>query len=234
MGTNIAILDASLGDTPAERNLTREIDAPTAVYKVSDGIRPPLPMTRDCSYDGVVISGSQTAVYDDYAWVHELTLWLRALHRADVPVLGICWGHQFIAQALGGRVVDMGEYELGYRTVERRGGGELLADLPDSFTPFQTHSDRVAELPSGAVELAKNDYGIQAFRLASSYGVQFHPEYDRETAKWVIGNKALSADREASVRETITDERVAAAQVVTQVFDNFVATVADHQRQPTR
>ena len=90
----------------------------------------------------------------------------------------------------------------------------------------------MAELPPGSVELARTEYGIQAFRLGTRYGVQFHPEYDRETAEWVIGNKDLSEDRRASVLATITDESVAAARESSGVFDNFVSLVASHQRSP--
>jgi len=234
MNQTIAIVDASVGETPAERNLTRSLDAETTVYKVSDGHLPPVPAGGDWRYDGVVISGSQTSVYDDYGWIHDLTSWVRDVHRADVPTLGICWGHQFLAQSLGGRVVDMGEHELGYRTVHRRGEDPLFADMSPSFTAFQTHSDRVAELPAGAVELARNQYGIQAFRLGTRYGVQFHPEYDRETAEWVIGNKDLTDDRREAVTATITDESVAAAREATTVFENFLGLVATHQRRPGR
>ena len=230
----IAIIDASLGETPAERNLTRALDTETTVYKPSDGDRPPAPTTGDWRFDGVVISGSQTSVYDDHDWIHALTSWVRDVHRADVPSLGICWGHQFLAQSLGGRVVDMGEHELGYRTVRRRGDDPLFADVPRTFTAFQTHSDRVAELPPDAVELARNEYGVQAFRLGTRYGVQFHPEYDRETAEWVIGNKDLSPDRLASVRATLTDESVAAAREATRVFENFERLATTHQRRPDR
>jgi len=233
MQPEIAVIDASVGDTPAEANLTRALDATTTVYKTSEGERPPAP-TGSVGYDGVVVSGSQTSVYDDRQWIHDLTAWIRAVHRADVPVLGICWGHQFLVQSLGGRVVDMGEHELGYRTAHRRGEDPLFADVSRSFTAFQTHSDRVAELPSGAVELARNDYGVQAFRLGSSYGVQFHPEYDRDTAEWVIGNKDLSTERLESVRATLTDEAVAAADVAANVFQNFLELVATHQRRPSR
>jgi len=234
MNQTIAIVDASVGETPAERNLTRSLDAETRVYKVSDGQFPPVPTGSSRRYDGVVISGSQTSVYDDREWIHDLTSWVREVHRADVPTLGICWGHQFLAQSLGGRVADMGDHELGYRTVRRRGEDPLFADISASFTAFQTHSDRVAELPPGSVELARNEYGIQAFRLGTRYGVQFHPEYDRETAEWVIGNKDLAADRRASVLATITDESVAAARNATTVFENFLELVAAHQRRPGR
>jgi GMP synthase (glutamine-hydrolysing) len=233
MGTKIAVIDASRGETPAGQNRVREINAATTVYKVSDREYPPTPTGRVLPYDGVVISGSQTAAYDNLDWIHELTSWARSTHRANVPMLGICWGHQFLAQTFGGRVVDMGDHEIGYRTVKRCGEDPLFAGVPDSFTAFETHSDRVAELPSGAVELARNEYGIQAFRLGSSYGVQFHPEYDRETAEWVVGNKELSPERLEDVEATITEQNVSAAEITKAVFDNFLTIVAAHRRSPT-
>jgi GMP synthase (glutamine-hydrolysing) len=231
METEIAIVDASIGDTPAEQNLTREIDAETTVYKASEGEFPPSAGGQSPPrYDGVVVSGSQTSVYDDREWIHDLTSWVRGVHRADIPVLGVCWGHQFLAQALGGRVVDMGEHELGYRIVNRVEEDPLFADVSESFRSFESHSDQVVELPSGAVELARNDAGLQAFRLGSTYGVQFHPEYDRRTAEWVVGNKDLPAPRLEAVRATITDEAVTEAREAARVFDNFRALVADRGR----
>jgi len=234
MGSRIAVVDASLGETPAERNLSREIDAETAVYKASAGDTPPTPGRRDREYDAVVISGSQTAAYEDHDWIHELTAWARSVQRADVPILGICWGHQFLAQAFGGRVVDMGEYEIGYRTIEQRGDDPLFAGINDPMTAFETHSDRVAALPAGSVELARNEYGVQAFRLGASYGLQFHPEYDRQTAEWILESKDLDDDTHDSVAATITDETVAAATETATLFDNFLDIVADHARQPSQ
>jgi len=62
---------------------------------------------------------------------------------------------------------------------------------------------------------------VQAFRLDHTYGVQFHPEYDRETAVWVTEGKDLPDDQLQSVLDGITDESVEAAQKSTQLFDNF-------------
>lgn len=229
MSVTYAVIDASLGDTPAESNLRRELDAEVAVYKVSDGEFPPSVLASEWRFDGVVISGSQSSVYDDLDWIHELTGWARQVHRADVPTLGVCWGHQFLAQVLGGRVVDMGEYELGYEPIARLGDDPLLEGFPEQFTSFETHSDRVAELPPGAAALARNDHGVQAFRIGSTYGVQFHPEYDRETAVWVTEGKDLPDDRIRSVLDGITDESVEAARTSKRVFDNFRRLVENHQ-----
>jgi len=220
MSVALAVIDASVGETPAETNLRRELDADVTVYKISEGQRPPPMAAAAWQFDGVVISGSQTSVYDDYDWIHEATEWVRRVHRAGIPVLGICWGHQLLAQALGGRVVDMGTHELGYEQIVRLGADPLFEGIPATFTSFETHTDRVAELPSDAVALARNEYGIQAFRLDHTYGVQFHPEYDRETAVWVTESKDLPDDRRRSVLDGITDESVEAARQSTQLFDN--------------
>jgi GMP synthase - Glutamine amidotransferase domain len=229
MTRRIAVVDASVGDTPAVTNFERELDASLTVYKPSDGYFPPSVSASNWDVDGVVISGSQTSVYDDHDWIHELTEWFRRVHAADIPTIGVCWGHQFIAQALGGRVVDMSEYELGYRGVRRVGEDPLFEGVPEEFVSFETHSDRVAELPSGARILAQNEYGTQAFRVGSAYGVQFHPEYDRETAEWVTREKDLPDDRIRAVLDGITDEAVADAAVAARLFDNFVAIVERHQ-----
>ncbi|GAA0532141.1 type 1 glutamine amidotransferase [Halorubrum ejinorense] len=229
MSPALAVIDASVGDTPAESNLRRELDADLSVYKISDGEFPPSVSAADWRFDGVVISGSQTSVYDDRDWIHEATEWVRRVHRSDVPILGICWGHQFLAQALGGRVADMGAYELGYERIERVGEDPLLEGVPETFTSFETHSDRVVELPAGAATLARNDNGVQAFRVGSTYGVQFHPEYDRETAVWVTEGKDLPDERVRSVLNGISDESVEAARASKRIFDNFRRLAETHQ-----
>ncbi len=229
MTVRVAVLDASTGDTPAERNFRRELDAEVEVYKLTEGVFPPAVSAREWRYDGVVVSGSQTSVYDDHDWIHEATEWLRRVHAADMPVLGVCWGHQFIAQALGGRVVDMSEHELGYREVNQVGTDPLFEGLPERFTTFETHSDRVAELPPGAKTLARNNAGIQAFRVGSAWGVQFHPEYDRQTAEWVIEGKDLPADRTEALLDSITDKAADRAATAKRVFENFTDIAASHQ-----
>jgi GMP synthase (glutamine-hydrolysing) len=232
MEPRIAVLDASIGETPAERNLRRSIAADISVFKLSAGELPPPPAADRASFDGVVISGSQTSVYEDREWIHGVTEWVRQVHSHGRPMLGICWGHQLLAQALGGRVVDMQEYELGYRTVERLGDDPLMHGIPRTITAFETHADRVAELPAGSRTLARNDFGVQAFRLGSTYGVQFHPEYDRETAEWVIESKDLPDARKRQALGTVTDDAVESAEAATRVFDNFQALVAS--AQPSR
>lgn len=230
MQPTIAVLDASIGETSVERNFRRELDAEVDVFEVSEGEFPPVVTATGWRYDGVVISGSQTSVYDDLDWIHETTEWLRRTHATGIPTLGVCWGHQIVAQALGGRIVDMREYELGYRTVTQIGDDQLFEGVSRQFTTFETHSDRVAELPAGAKLLARNDFGIQAFRVDTTYGVQFHPEYDRETAEWATRNKDLPDERIREILDRVNDESLT-VEPVKQLFDNFLNLAVTHQPQ---
>jgi len=222
---DIALIDASIGDTPAQKNLEAMTEARTTTYKVSEGDMPPPPTAEAWTDDAVIVSGSQSSVYEDREWIHELTDWARSLHAAAVPVLGICWGHQFLAQALGGRIVAMEEYELGYETIRQVRESQLLTGIPESFLAFETHSDRVYELPEGAVVLAENEVGVQAYELGTTYGVQFHPEYDLETAEKVTKRKDLPEERIESVLAGVTESAYEEAKNAARVFSNFESIV---------
>jgi GMP synthase (glutamine-hydrolysing) len=119
----------------------------------------------------------------------------------------------------------MGEYELGYRSSTHFGDDALFAGVPESFTAFETHSDRVVELPPGAVKLAANDVGVQAFRAGDAFGVQFHPEFDLETARSVTREKDLPQERIDAVLEGVTESSYREARAATGVFDNVLAFV---------
>jgi GMP synthase (glutamine-hydrolysing) len=227
----VALLDASIGETPAERNVRRELDAPVAVYKVSEGNFPPAASAEAFEFDAAVVSGSQTSVYDDEEWIEGTEAWTSEAIRIGLPVLGLCWGHQLIAQAVGGDVDPMGRYELGYATVEVLEDGSddpLFGGIGSSFTAFETHSDEVTRLPAEATILAESERSLQAFRVSNAWGVQFHPEYDLQTARWVTENKRGAIEDEVldAIFETITPERHTETAEAARVFDTFVAFVA--------
>ena len=172
------------------------------------------------AFDAVVISGSQSSVYEDRAWITQLATWVEDAIHTGIPMLGVCWGHQLLAQILGGRV-EGSDYELGYVEIKQRGSDAFFSDVPETFTAFATHSDYVIQLPDSATVLAENDASIQSFRHGSLFTTQFHPEYDEETARAMIGSKSLP---EATVKRALascTEENVKAAQEVKRVFRNF-------------
>lgn len=214
----IALINASFETADTRRNFTRELDASVVEYVACDGDLP-----DGIDVDGAVVTGSRASVYWDDPWIEATRLWVREAVDDGLPVLGVCWGHQLLADALGGEVRDMDRYEIGYREVRHDGSSGLFAGIDQHFTAFQTHSDEVTEVPAGASVVAESDVSIQAFAGDGYWGVQFHPEYDRSTARMVTEAKEdIDPERKRRALASITDEHVRAAGQSTLVLENFV------------
>jgi len=152
------------------------------VIDVNNGHTPgALPDIAGCA--GIVISGSHAMVTDAEPWMVELEGWLRDACLSGVPVLGICFGHQLLAHALGGQVgPHPGGLELGTVPVSIKAdvsGDPLWQEMPGSFDANVVHYQTVLRLPAQAIALAGNSHEPHhAFRWRSSvWGVQFHPEF---------------------------------------------------------
>ncbi len=134
--------------------------------------------------DVVLIGGAAAhSVTQTYDFTAPLADVVRRLVEESRPTFGSCWGHQFIAQALGGEVItDMTAAEVGAFAIHVTKAGAsdpLFKEFPATFTAHMGHHDRIARLPASAVELARSDRcGAQVFRIAGKpvYGAQFHAE----------------------------------------------------------
>ncbi|HEY2254173.1 MAG TPA: glutamine amidotransferase [Variovorax sp.] len=133
---------------------------------------------------GAIVSGSHAMVSDRADWSEATGAWLAQVVAHGTPVLGICFGHQLLAHALGGEAGDHpGGMEIG--TVEvaltpQAAADALMQGLPPRFDAHVAHSQSALRLPEGAVRLAGNAFEPnQAFRVGkNAWGVQFHPEFD--------------------------------------------------------
>jgi GMP synthase (glutamine-hydrolysing) len=223
----LALLNAAHKAEETRRNFRRELDAELVEFHCPSGVVPP-----DYRYDGFVVTGSKASVYWDEEWIGQLKTWVGGAVEAGLPGLGVCFGHQLLADVLGGRVEGMGEYEIGYRTVEQDGENLLLDGVSHDMTVFTTHSDHVVEKPPGATVFAKNDYGIHGFRRGPVFTVQFHPEYDTATARTVTEGKSgqLPAGQINEVLDGITADNYDSACEAKQLFDNFLAFVREHRQ----
>jgi GMP synthase (glutamine-hydrolysing) len=221
----IALLNAAHDGADTRRNFRRELDADIVEFHC-----PERDLPETFQFDACVVTGSRASVYWDEPWIGDLKEYVGEAVESGMPMLGVCYGHQLLADVLGGSVEAMGEYEIGYRTVEQNGDNELLAGVDEEFTVFTTHSDHVVEAPPGATVFARNDYGIHGFRKDHVFAVQFHPEYDTETAESVTRGKDLPDERIEAVLAGITDENYAAACEAKRLFDNFVEYVRQHSR----
>lgn len=145
---------------------------------------------------GAIVTGSHAMVSHREAWSERTGAWLAQLVGQGTPVLGICFGHQLLADALGGEAgnhpVGM---EIGTVQVELRpeAADDPLADgLPQRFDAHVVHRQSALRLPEGAVRLAGNDFEpTQAFRIGeSAWGLQFHPEFDDDIMRGYVEHLA--------------------------------------------
>lgn len=145
----------------------------------------PLPNLSD-DIAGVIVSGSSAMVSDRAKWSEDTAVWLRTAIQAQYPILGVCYGHQLIAHALGG-VVDYNPrgYEAGLIQVTltaEAANDALFSDFEHTLLAYSVHAQTVLQLPSEAVILANNARDLhQAFRIGDCcWGLQFHPEFNQD------------------------------------------------------
>lgn len=192
-------------------------------WREDDGV--PLPSIG--SHDLVLSLGSEWSVYwaDRSEAVEREAAHLRGSVEAGVPVLGICFGAQVLAHALGGSVEPAPTGgEVGWHVVDTD-----VPELIPSGPYLQWHSDRF-HLPPGAVELARSPVGPQAFRLGSALAVQFHPETTPEvSARWAADDRQhlerLGLDEDELARRSAA-EATGARERAAVLVDGFLAGFA--------
>jgi GMP synthase (glutamine-hydrolysing) len=169
-----------------------------------------------------VITGSAAMVTDRLAWSEYTTSFLRQATERALPVLGICYGHQLLAHALGGAV----DYhpqgrEIGTTQVRLTDAAKtdlLFAELPTEFPVNVSHRQTISRLPAGAAVLAANDFEPHhAVRFSKNiWGVQFHPEfaadimqiYLTEREEVLLAEGLNVAELRARVRQTSVAENL--------------------------
>jgi GMP synthase (glutamine-hydrolysing) len=203
-------------------------DADIRVVDVEHGAD--LPPIRACA--GVIITGSHAMVTEAHLWSLRIERWLPAALDAGMPILGICYGHQLLAQSTGGQVgfhpagQEVGTVEVRLHNGEREDA--LFGAFPSRFQAHVAHTQTVLRLPPGAVPLAENTHEPHhAFRVGDrAWGVQFHPEFDASIMRAYIREEsaglAAAGHEVPALLETVRETPVAA-----QVIERFAQIVRD-------
>jgi GMP synthase-like glutamine amidotransferase len=176
-----------------------------SVFAVDAGEMP----TRPETCDAYLITGSAAGVYDAIPWIAELKDFLVAA-KGRAPLVGVCFGHQVMAEAFGGKVVKSpkgwGLGEQTYRVLRR----EPWMDDADQIRLPASHQDQVVEAPPGAEVMAASDFspfGALAYRDQPAISLQLHPEFDPAYAIALIESR-----RGARLTEEEADRAVASFQ----------------------
>ena len=192
-GTTLPVLRAQRGDYEAwiARGLGLAPDG-VDVAEVVHGA----PLPEPGSPAGVVVTGSSAMVSDREPWSERTGEWLARAVEHGTPVLGICYGHQLLAHALGGTVGrnprgrEIGTVEV--RSLAPAARDPLLAVFGAAGPAHVTHVESVLALPARARGLAESDLDpVQAFAFGEhAWGVQFHPEFDADVVRAYLLERA--------------------------------------------
>lgn len=174
---------------------------------------------HDC--DGWIITGSKHGAYEDHAFIPLLETLIRDVYAADIPLVGICFGHQIIAQALGGKVEKFAGGWAAGRTMYDWNGETLALNA--------WHQDQVTELPADASVFATNDFCRHAALVYGNrvFTTQPHPEYGAQfmgglvthRGKGVVPDEML-AEAHANLDKPVDNPRI--AQQIARFFKERV------------
>ena len=201
----------------------REID-----YEVFMAMNGELPETLH-SDEIYLIPGCMYSAYDEFSWIEKLLLWVQNAVAQEIFLVGVCFGHQLIAQALGGKVE---KYPGGWGTGVRESqivDKSLMNSFPDgSLRLLYNHHDQVVTPPDQAVTLATSDFcKFEALRIGYHvFTFQGHPEYTPYYMSFYLNNLASDQDpviKEQALRslEVMSPQGIEIAQWIITMFDQW-------------
>jgi GMP synthase-like glutamine amidotransferase len=170
------------------------------VVPVKDGVLPASPE----DYDGYVITGSPASVNDEsLPWVGQLLAFIGAVHAIRQPLIGLCFGHQAVARALGGQVArNAAGWGLGTAPTHWHATRPWMSPLKTTTTLMAAHNEQVTRMPEGAVCLGGSDFcPIGSMQIGQHiWTTQFHPEMPRVFMQALLGYLTDKLDADTMAR----------------------------------
>ena len=148
-----------------------------SVFEVKDGEFP----EDAANFDGLIVTGSPASVHDEAAWIDRLKVLLVDAHASGQSIFGACFGHQAIAEALGGEVGDNPTgWELGTIQAKRISTPSWETHLPETLNLYAAHNEQVLRLPKDAQVIHEREGCRYAgYRIGNQiYSTQYHPEME--------------------------------------------------------
>jgi GMP synthase (glutamine-hydrolysing) len=184
-------------------------------------------------FAGAIVTGSGAMVTDRADWSERSAGWLREAAHAGMPLLGICYGHQLIAHALGGEVGDnpagreMGTVEIDLHPPAA--DDPLFAGLPGRFPAQATHLQSVLRPPAGATVLARSLHdACHAFRWGeAAWGLQFHPEFSATHMRGYVNAREEALRNEGRCPKRLS-RTISATPQARRVLRRFVRHARGH------
>jgi GMP synthase-like glutamine amidotransferase len=198
--------------------------APQVVLRIFDVCNGEFPLSID-ECDGYLTTGSRFSAYDDEDWIRELKAFVRRAHEAKKPFVGVCFGHQVLAEALGGKVAraEVG-WGVGAHDVEII-RSEPWMEPEQSHCGLQyMHQDQVARLPEGGVALGRSDHcPVAMFRVGDSMlGIQAHPEFPKAYSEALLRDRIERIGRERVEAALASLDRPTDESIVTKWIIEFL------------
>ena len=156
-------------------------------------------------YDGYLVTGSAYGVYDDAPFIPNLMEFIRNIFAAGKPLVGICFGHQIVAHALGGHSGKFnGGWGIGTMSIKMVGKANWIPANIGQLDLIHVHQDQVITLPPGAIRLAQSDFCQNAAFVIGKqvFAIQGHPEFTPEYTNALIDIREdkIGKDRAAEAR----------------------------------
>lgn len=179
----------------------------------------------DC--DAWICTGSKYSVYEQHDWISGLSRFIRAVHRAERPFVGICFGHQMLAHALGGQVEQaMQGWGVGVLKVEILRQEPWMIPPRPAISIQHIHQDQVLRLPADSVVLGRSEHcAVEMFQVGKSMlGIEGHPEFTPAYGEALIRARRERIGEKRAEQALASLRQPTDSSVVAKWIANFVAS----------